>query len=240
MERSATIELVCQRRGIDRLLHFTRWENVPGILENGIRAREWLRSKSRVGYRAWMTDEGRYDGRTDHVSLSIGFPNFQMFFKYRKETPDAKWAVLDIHPSLLFERACAYYSENAAKARWRRVDPQMLMSDRALNELFLDFVSDNRTVVRQDLGIPDGWPTHPQAEVLVHDHVPASYIRAIHVEQLGLLKDGVAAAGAGGPPVTELESTELFKPRSDHRFWKAQPKLVDSDNVMTILDDLPF
>ncbi|EJV4018820.1 DUF4433 domain-containing protein, partial [Salmonella enterica] len=64
-----------------------------------------------------INDELRLDGHRDSTSLSIAFPNYRMFYRYRMDNPSIEWVVLGIHPSILWRNDCAYCCHNAADAR---------------------------------------------------------------------------------------------------------------------------
>ena len=111
--RKNAIKRIVQERGISYLLHFTRLQNLDGILEHGIYP------NSRLGELpdgVAINDHGRWDYHPDSISLSICFPNHLMFFKYRNESQD-EWVVLVISPSVLWESKCAFCKHNAADGR---------------------------------------------------------------------------------------------------------------------------
>ena len=81
-------------RNIQYLVHFTRLSNLDGILEHGIYPRSKLEE---LPHDVTINDAGRWDYHPDSISLSICFPNYLMFYKYRKESGD-DWVVLVIHP----------------------------------------------------------------------------------------------------------------------------------------------
>jgi len=78
--RRDAIRAYCAARRIDTLIHFTRLENLAGILADGILPRSAPGGQAR---RVIFNDGVRIDGHKDAVCLSVSFPNYKMFYKYR-------------------------------------------------------------------------------------------------------------------------------------------------------------
>lgn len=72
-----SIRSLIAERNIPCLVHFTQIENISSILQNGILPRTLLAP----GYH--FNDEMRLDGFSESISLSISFPNWQMFYRCR-------------------------------------------------------------------------------------------------------------------------------------------------------------
>ena len=164
-------------RGVRYLVHFTPTENLPNILENGIKPR------SEQDGTAVCTDGNRYDGHTDCSSFSITYPNYRMLFMKRKDMIDTRFAVLMIDVDVLLsldEENVAYYSTNAAANISRAEDYSDKTGVNALEQLFAEEVQDrNITVLRSRQHIPTNCVTCPQAEILIKGTVPSSFIRKI-------------------------------------------------------------
>lgn len=62
--------------GIEYLVHFTRMENLNGILEYGLKTRQSLENE-KVNF--YFNDSTRFDNFTNTISLSVTSPNYQMF-----------------------------------------------------------------------------------------------------------------------------------------------------------------
>ena len=96
------------------LLHFTRAVNLPTIMAHGLypigRAHE-------VGAAPAINDQYRFDGHRNSTSVSIGFPNCQMLYKYRMADAAVDWSILVLHPSILWAKNCAFCRHNAADGR---------------------------------------------------------------------------------------------------------------------------
>lgn len=170
--RRDAIRAYCDVRGIDTLVHFTRLENLPGILAEGVLPRIAL--QGRAG-QVIFNDEIRADGHTNAVCLSIGFPNYKMFYKYRSADPVATWVVLLIRADVLWELECAFCWANAACSPIRKVPLAIRKELSSLERMFADRceVTGNSRAVRD---IPDFFPTNPQAEVLAFPRVPLHYL----------------------------------------------------------------
>lgn len=96
------------------LLHFTRVVNLPSIMQHGLFP---VSRTAEIGVAPVINDELRLDGHQDGTSLSIAFPNYRMFWKYRQDNVGVDWVVLGIHPSVLWTKDCAFCRHNAADAR---------------------------------------------------------------------------------------------------------------------------
>lgn len=163
------IKQVVKDRQVPFLVHFTQLANLPSILENGLLCRDAIPDDVAIN------DEMRLDGRRNTISLSIGFPNHRMFYKYRQEN-QVPWCVLALKPSVLWDLECLFCKHNAADGRISGLSDADLSSAPALREMFDEIPSlDSRE--EQRLKIFD--PTDPQAEVLVNQSIPADYIGGI-------------------------------------------------------------
>ena len=179
LNRESQIQQICEERGTTTLIHFTRIENLRSILEDGLLGRSLLETDRQQFI---YNDQRRLDRRKEAICLSISFPNYDMFYKYRKETSDSQWVVLLIEAKVLWELDCAFCQENAASNAARHIPLEERKKPDALKGMFVDVCSDTKGDVyeRQSLQIPDDYPTHPQAEILVFDQIPSDYIKEVH------------------------------------------------------------
>lgn len=166
---------------IPYLVHFTRCENLPSILKHGLMS---VCASNSKGFLPLRNDIHRYDDQLDGTSLSIAFPNYRMFWKYRQLSPTADWAVLIISPKVLWEKDCAFYRYNAADARMSRSNHDKKKSYRALREMFWKERKPDNFLEYYER---DSWlcsfdPTDPQAEVMVYDLIEPDLIEAIAFE----------------------------------------------------------
>ncbi|HDU8551907.1 MAG: DarT ssDNA thymidine ADP-ribosyltransferase family protein [Morganella morganii] len=163
-----TIQKIVEQRNITRLFHFTHVDNLSSILVNGLMSRSELdKAASEYDY----NDEDRIDGHLDAICVSISFPNSKMFYKYRRLKP-GNWAILEITPSVLWDKNCAFYPTNAASNNVRFNDPDLMKGSEAFADLFLD----NIFGIQRDEGLLAEYPTDVQAEVLVFESIPPQCI----------------------------------------------------------------
>ena len=186
-------------RQIPYLIHFTRWENLDGIIQNGLCPRILLED---LPYNVEINDELRLDGHEDSVSLSIAFPNYKMFYRYRSNVQSRGWAVIVIHPSVLWEYECAFCKHNAADSRISRVDINTLKTVEAFKGMYEElqavkfpyFLAENQQHMANELSrsfnnLKAYDPTDPQAEVLVFDVIPPEKIIGIAFESKILMNE---------------------------------------------------
>lgn len=238
------IQEKAHRRGIAELLHFTHGSNLGSILRYGLLPRTTL-NRRRIAYVA--NDESRLDHAEDHCSLSIGFPNYRMFYKYRLQNDGADWVVLSIDPSVLWLRKCEFCPTNAASAQVRTSDHRVLQRSSAFEAMFAEREVDQESLglgsgkvaLRAHHRLPDHFPTDPQAEVLVRGVIRAGMIRKVYWERA---QPAIDAAKELDPAIPFEVEPEFFGPRVDWRYWKRPPLTTDrssesGSSVIDILDD---
>ncbi|WP_235019443.1 DarT ssDNA thymidine ADP-ribosyltransferase family protein [Tabrizicola flagellatus] len=162
---------VVKSRGISELLHFTKADNLKSILAEGLLPVEALLRKNR---RYQRNDLLRLDNRLDAVSLSVSFPNYRMFWKYRMESVNSDWVVLILDPALLIEHVCAYCRLNAADHRIRCLSDESLAGVAAFEAMFAVAEDKVRPSVLRECD-----PTDSQAEILVFGEIAPSFIRSV-------------------------------------------------------------
>lgn len=156
-------------QGITNLVHFTKVENLPSIMQHGIIP---FSLTEKMNIKPLTNDQLRLDGHLDGSSLSIGFPNHKMFYKYRQENHDIDWVVLGIQPSVLWTKDCAFCRHNAADARINSKSLRELKSYESFIEMFSEIEGyesrDSQKLLSSD-------PTDAQAEVLVFDIIEPEF-----------------------------------------------------------------
>jgi hypothetical protein len=189
-DRDSQIRAFCAKRGIKRLVHFARVENLSAILRDGLLSRRALETLSRER-RPRFNDPVRLDGHTEAICLSIEFPNAPMFHRYARDDP-AAWVVLCLDTTPLWELDCAFCRQNASSNVVRDAPLSARKTFYALRQMYAEHTYDVR---RRALWIPARSPTNPQAEVPVIDPIR-------HPAGLFLQRQGQAevAAGSSGPP----------------------------------------
>lgn len=188
-----------RQRGIKYLIHFTRFDNLNTILKYGLKGRVSLQEQ---GVPYYYNDSKRLDFVDDSLSLSISFPNYKMFYSMQCKNNNVEWVVLQIDPSILYTKKCAFCFTNAASSKVSRIPLHMRMNAEALKEMFYE---ESYNINRKDLEIPSYYTTDPQAEVLFLENIEPQYIKNIsHAGQMNI-----------------IYSDELFKPRKDYASWKS-------------------
>jgi hypothetical protein len=217
-ERAKTIRSFCRVRSIYALLHFTRIENLESILTHGLVSRLQLGAMN-LPTPILVNDKHRLDGYPNAISLSICHTNYQMFYKYNSLNQH-QWVVLVLEPYILWEFECAFFETNAASNAMKHLSLPHRKDYQSLERMF----TDQPNVVRSGLGIPNYYPTNPQAEVLVFEPIPPQYITAVNFYDENA-KDGFLPKGVRGDhhPIIST-SREYFGPRIDYPAWQKTHK----------------
>jgi hypothetical protein len=168
-----TIEDFANHVQVPFLVHFTRAQNLPSILEYGIVP---IALCGDFGLRPVVNDPERYDGYPDATCTSIGFPNYRMFFQLRTSIAGSQWAVLMLHRSILWAKRCAFCRTNAANGQISAQPREGLMMLSAFQGMYEQVVG-SESRAEQRLRSYD--PTDVQAEVLVFDVIEPELIHGI-------------------------------------------------------------
>lgn len=112
MERyRAEIRKEALRRDLPGLLHFTRIENLASIIDHGIVSR---RALDDAGHPYHASDQYRFDGKPEAVSISVSHPNYAMFEAKQRTLPSTDWVVLLLDLAIVWELPCRFCRRNAA------------------------------------------------------------------------------------------------------------------------------
>lgn len=152
---------IVAERGITQLRHFTSLENLPSIVEHGLRPRAEMEAAS-APY-LW-SDPWRLDGFPDAISLSVTEPNWDMLAAVRDRHPGRHWIVLDIDPQILVGADCRFCAGNAAQSYYAKSWRQF-RSLKDFEEMFADQKCGGVSV-REKHKLADCQTTDPQAEIL--------------------------------------------------------------------------
>jgi hypothetical protein len=212
----AAMRTLIHTRQISHLFHFTRIENLEQILTDGIVPRAALASGSFVA-----NDLLRADGYSEASSLSIGFPNYKMFYKYRSNAPIdcAGWAVIAIDPEAMLDHPCLFYRTNAAANEsvcQSQRDRAALMGEAGLQAMFAEPCAG----LRNELGLLVHYTTDPQAEVLAFGNIGAEYFTGVALygaDRRTALEDRISDIS---PSLPILNHRDWFDARHDYKFWK--------------------
>ena len=208
---------ICIRNGIKSLMHFTRTDNLSSILSNGLLSRNEL---ARRKLPVVVNDKLRLDRQMDAICLSISFPNYQMFYRYRRSIKST-WVVLELDPQIIWNNDCAFCLTNAATTAMRNIPLAQRKRPEVLKNLFDDYVDNADIITRNNLFLPRNYPTNPQAEVLAFKPILPHQIQAIYVERRSeafILHDEITSN-----EYRKLLSVNsfYFHPRDDFGTWQA-------------------
>jgi len=200
------VKAFCEEKKISHLIHFTRISAIESILQRGLLCNSSVRELELS-----VLDSKRLDKKPDHICVSIGFPNYKMFYKYRCQFGNEhSWFVILIKPSLLWSRRCLFYADNAARFSQSSQDPSAMMGRSAFERLYA-----NRPPMKYSL--PDSFPSSPQAEVLIPGDINLDDIirfdfpdHESRLSKISLLRKY---------NVTSKVSEEFFRPRVDYPHW---------------------
>ena len=75
-------ENIIKDRNITRLCHFTRTNNLPFILGDGIDSHNGIIANALITDASFLkpTDDNRVDGKKDYICTSVQYPNSFYFF----------------------------------------------------------------------------------------------------------------------------------------------------------------
>lgn len=211
-----TIEQYVKERGIAALIHFTRIDNLPSIMQHGLRVPSACANEK---LKVTVNDVYRYDG-ADAVCTTITVPNYRMFYPLRTNAPaGTNWVVLAINPAILWETDCAFCVTNAASASVTAIPLANRKGVGALKQMFEDYPGK----ARSELNIPDNFTTNPQAEVLLLEGAPLKYIFGLVFNTANLATEYKAKYEGKPPSHTHIKTYHLpnyFQPRKDYAHWK--------------------
>ena len=199
------------KRKIDYVWHFTRLSNLDSILRLGLIGREQLEQCDEP--LAYINDNYRLDHQKDAVCCSIGHPNYKMFYSLRVNDPDEEWVVIACKPDILWEKDCAFCTENAASNSVTCIPIEHRKGREAFERMF-DEVEGIPS--RADLGLPDDCPTNPQAEILVFGNIEPQYI----VGTICYSKARETELKEKYPNFEFLYHRSFYSARKDYENWK--------------------
>lgn len=208
------IAAVVETRKIEEVLHFTRLENLPGILEHGLHSRTFLRN---ADYDVYASDADRLDREDGAISVSISCFYPKMFAAKRDRSENKPWVILALHPSLLWNYDCLFY-RNGVTTDATKYEKGKRYGGYALEKLFEDCsISDlTGTGFREEHSLPLGWPTSSDSEVQVMSPIHPDYLLGAWVETPEHREKVREAFDACGRSECEVV-VQPFRPRICHK-----------------------
>ena len=201
---------------IESLVHFTRVENLSGILDHGLIGRDKLAAR-KIPY--IYNDSLRLDGLPDSICLSISFPNYKMFYRQRSISLTSDWAVIRLRPSILWEKNCFFYPHNAANSAMAQLPTDQKIGVDAFERMFEDR---DGCPSRDNTKIDTCFTTDPQGEVLVQDAIETKYISDILIDGPAGISNRTQLEeliNAKSSQFTFLHGQAFFDARQDYRYW---------------------
>jgi len=212
-ETQREIKKIVEERDILFLCHFTHISNLHSILSHGLWSRNHLADNT-FGNHTHINDYERLDGKLNSISVSISYPNYQMFYKYNKGNQE-QWVILFINASVLWEQQCLFFPTNAASFTSTATSLDELQCPDAFRQMFCDFNNTKREL----LNIPCSYTTNPQAEVMVKRHIPKEKIVSVVFRSQQALDTWKYTYRSPCNPKI-LVNQMFFSSREDYRFWK--------------------
>ncbi len=231
--RKDEIREFCTARGITHLIHFTRFQNLNKILRVGLYSRSHLEQLP-VNEIPQFNDQERWDNCKEAICLSIGYPNYKMF-NVHSQSDRSMWVVLELNPAILWELDCAFCRENASSRKVRNISLSERKQSSALFQMFGEYPESDR----QKLHLPDDYPTHPQAEVLVFETIRPKYIQSVHFFDAAKLQYWQEHHPLIRQP--EMQANRYyFNPRSDYQFWQPSVSVQNTVQQDVPEPEIPF
>ena len=178
---NAAIRQASSQRGISRLCHLTPFRNLVHIANgDGLLSTKQLDDYDRGTFN--KQDLARLDGRPDHISCSIEYPNAWYLRQRRRNAAGAAplfpdWVCLTFNPHHLWAETTLLCPRNAASEGGRLIGTGI----EAFESLYEPSVQGAGNQVFTRGKLPPACPTDEQAEVLVHRHVPLTDIQHVLV-----------------------------------------------------------
>ena len=210
---------------ITELFHFSPMENLGGILNQGLVTILELKM-SRTIFRA--NDHDRYD-ETGGICTSLGFPNYKLLYRAQLER-SLEPVILRINPKALFTIPWIAVPTNAATKEMRgflRQRARDLIGIEALTRMYVEEVAipGNSPARRSSLGLPDSYPTDPQAEVIFLERIPPHLIMSLCVPDDDIaLKVSEIVQREKRSLIIE-KRPDLYKSRKDFQFWSGGKRI---------------
>lgn len=163
------LALTLEQRKIEHFVHFTRFENLEGILKFGLIPPKMLESSS-LPTPCIRTDKSRSDGIPEANCLSVTHPNHFMF--KNKRADGKRWVVLGFSAAKVLRLPSIFIGTNAAIGgrKCRRTASLRYMRNQATPQAFEQMFPDEKWCGM--LNIAPNETIDAQAEVMVLETIP--------------------------------------------------------------------
>lgn len=214
------LKQIAERRGIKYFVHFTRVENLPSILEHGLLTRHELAENN---YDFLYSDEARYDGIMNSISLSVTFPNYKMLYSKKCGNAEAKWCVLILKAEEVLNLPCIFNKMNAASSESTYTPVDSRKSPKAFEEMFAETVGEceRRRLKCYGKFECEKYATDPQAEILCLETIPVKAIYGCTFDELDAVNPYFDMLNNAGIVIKEHT---WKKDNGPYKYYKASPK----------------
>lgn len=166
---------ILKNHEVNRLCHFTKFQSLTHIVASpeGLVSAESIRSDIKN-----VTDIERYDGELDYICCSVEYPNSWFLEKKIRTELNmvfCEWVVLFIDINILKHRVAKFCVCNASRSRGAYINSDIEM----LDLIFAEQVPSFR--YGRPIQMLSCCPTDGQAEILIKDNIPRSFISGIAV-----------------------------------------------------------
>lgn len=210
------IKEIIDRRNITSIIHFTRVENLPSIIEYGIMPSAELKQKN---IEFISNDSNRFDNRTEFSSFSISYPNYKMFYSVSNSNKE-QWCILEISPEILLSdnNIVMFFDRNAACSESKSENISKCVTAQSFESMFAEYyIYKGQTYIRSNLGLQSYHTTNPQAEVMISGIIDCQYINKCYFYNEHSLRGFLMQYGYRS---TDFSTGKYFSPRCDYEFWR--------------------
>lgn len=170
-------ENIIKDRNITRLCHFTRTNNLPFILGDGIDSHNGIIANTLITDASFLkpTDDNRVDGKKDYICTSVQYPNSFYFSTVQKNEAQklfSDWVIMEIDPKVINDTTL-FCPVNAATKGGTLIKGGV----DAFEHIFDNVVYGARDrAFERGMFKPHNIPTNIQAEVMIKNKISKEHI----------------------------------------------------------------
>jgi hypothetical protein len=175
------IQKIVEARKIGKLVHYTRIENLFGILKYGLVPVDY---QIRMGIQSVKTSIKPKEWEKLYTSCTIEHPDSYELYKKNKKSGNAKWALVFIDSKVLYSgENNAYYFNRPARFHLRKNKVADFNNPEAFESMFGKLINPGgRRPFRRKNSLKSFYPTDPGAEVLIDGIIDNKFIDCICFE----------------------------------------------------------